>query len=75
MFTPVRVAIVAFAAVAFVMSMSDENRKVTKADMDHLKHILPKLATWFHDFGNYTRSGNIDRLLDGIKEYESDILS
>lgn len=49
--------------------------KLTKEELDELKRILPKLAAWFHDFGNYTRSGNVDRLLDGIKEYESDILS
>ncbi len=55
--------------------LADMASKVTKADLDHLKRILPKLAEWFDHFGNYTRAGNVDRLLDGIKEYESDILS
>ena len=48
---------------------------ITKKELDDTIIVLFKLATWYDDFGNCTRAADIDRLLDGIKEYKNDILN
>jgi hypothetical protein len=48
---------------------------ITKKELDDTIIVLFKLANWYDDFGNYTRAADIDRLLDGIKEYKNDILN
>lgn len=36
---------------------------------------LKDLREWFEAFGNYTRAHDVERLIDGLREYRTDILT
>ena len=50
-------------------------KTITKKELDDAIIVLFKLANWYDAFGNYTRAHDVLRMLDGIKEYENDILN
>lgn len=44
-------------------------------ELETLKELLEALELFYHEFGNYTRAHDVFRMLDGIKEYEDEILN
>jgi hypothetical protein len=44
-------------------------------ELETLKELLEALELFYYSHGNHVRAHDVLRMLDGIKEYENDILN